>query len=253
MLAAPTDPEEILKAVTRAYDLSCRERSPNSSDHFQVIEKLARTTLVVVTKWNNFIHPYPDHLVQLYRSGRLTRKQAFFRSLGASSMYRALIALEAFSMIRSGLSHAEYERLTGCMEKYALASMGDSLGRTWHRIRVYEIQETRNIRRNLKLPALSDREKFDKAWIAEVEHLTRVLLQDTDHLPSGVNANGLSYSYAVQLLRLADQRRAEKRDAGPKAAFVGALRTLEPISDKSIHLLLALHAASWARTATSSV
>jgi hypothetical protein len=244
---------EILKAVTRAYDLSCREGSPTSSDHFQVIEKLAIYTLVVETKWNNIIHPYPDHLVQLYKSGKLTREQAFFRSLGASSMYRALIALEAFAMIRGRLSQAEYERLTGCMEKYALAYMGDSLGRMWHRIRVYEIQETRNIRRSLKLPALSDKEKFDKAWIAEAGHLTRVLLQDSDHLPSGVNANGLSYSYAVQLLRLADQRRAEKRDVGPKAAFVDALRTLEPISDKSIHLLLALHAASWARTTTSSV
>jgi hypothetical protein len=244
---------EILKTVTRAYDLSCREGSPTSSDHFQAIDKLSIATLVVVTKWNDFIHPYPDYLVQLYKSGRLTKEQAFFRSLGASSMYRALIALEAFAMIRRRLSQAEYERLTGCMEKYALAYMGDSLGRMWHRVRVYEIQETRNIRRSLKLPALSDKEKFDKAWIAEARHLTRVLLQDTDHLPSGVNASGLSYSYAVQLLRLADQRRAEKRDVGPKAAFIDALRTLEPISDKSIHLLLALHAASWARTTTSSV
>ena len=156
-------------------------------------------------------------------------------------------------MIRSRLSQAEYERLTGCMEKYALASMGDSLGRTWHRICVFEIPEMRKIRRKLKLPALSDKEKFDRAWIAEVGHLTRVLLQDSDHLPSSISANRLSYSYAVQLLRLADQRRAEKRDIGPKTAFVNALRILEPISDKFIHLLLALHAASWTRLPTPSV
>jgi hypothetical protein len=250
MPAASPDLEKTLKAVTRAYDLSCREGAPNSSDHLQVIENLAVATSAVEAKWNNFIRPYPDYLGHLYKSGGLTREQAFFRSLGATSMYRALVALEAFTMIRGHLSQAEYERLTGCMENYALASMADSLGRMWQRIRIFEIQETRNIRRGLKLPALSGKEKFDRAWISEAEHLTRVLLQDSDHLPSGVSANGLSYSYAVQLLRLADQRRAEKRDASPKTAFVDAIRTLEPISDKSIHLLLALHAASWARTAT---
>ena len=253
MTAASLDPEITLKAVTRAYDQSCREGSPTSSDHLQVIEYLTTTILAVAAKWNNFIHPYPDYLFQLYELEKLTWEQAFFRSLGATSMYNALIALEAFSMIRSRLSQAEYERLTGCMEKYALASMGDSLGRTWHRICVFEIPEMRKIRRKLKLPALSDKEKFDRAWIAEVGHLTRVLLQDSDHLPSSISANRLSYSYAVQLLRLADQRRAEKRDIGPKAAFVNALRILEPISDKFIHLLLALHAASWTRLPTPSV
>jgi hypothetical protein len=244
---------EILKAVTRAYDLSCREESPHSGYHLQVIERLAEATLSVMTKCDSFILSYSEHLIDLHKSGKLTREQTCFRSLGSSSMYNALVAQEAFTVIRDRLSESEYERLTGCMEKYALAFMADSLGRTWHRIRASDKQKLRNIRRSLKLPALSDKEKFDKAWIAEAEHLTRVLLQDSDHLPSGVNANGLSYSYAVQLLRLADQRRAEKRDAGPKAAFIDALGTLEPISDKSIYLLLALHSASWARTTMSSV
>jgi hypothetical protein len=251
MPAASFDPKEILTAVTRAYNLSCGQGSPKSSDHLQVIEKLSESTLVVLTKWNNFIRPYPDYLGRLCKSGGLTREQAFSRSIGASSMYKALVALEAFSMIRSSLSQAEYERLTTCMEKYALASMADSLGRMWHRIRAFERQELRNIRRALKLPALSDKEKFDNVWIAEAGHLTRVLLQDCDHLPSGVSANELSHSYAIELLILADQRRAEKRDVSPKTAFFDALRTLEPISDESIHLLLALHAASWARTATA--
>jgi len=253
MPAASTDSNEILKAVARAYNLSCREGSPNSSDHPQVIGMLVIATLAVMKKCYSLILSYPGDLIDRHKSGKLTGEQTRFRSLGSSSMYKALVAQEAFTMVRNRLSEGDYRRLAEYMEKYTLAFMAESLGRAWCRIRTADKKALREVRKGLRLPAPSNSENFDKAWIAEANHLTRVLLQDSDHLPSGVNANGLSYSYAVQLLRLADQRRAEKRDADSKAAFVEALRTLELISDKSIHLLLALHAASWARTTTSSV
>src|SRR4051812_15400618 len=109
MPAASRDPNDVINAVTRAYNLSCGEGA-----HTFRIMRLAEATNASMARWNYLIRGYPDYLNRLVKTGQPTSDRAFFRSIGASSTFIGLVALEAFASIRDDLSQAEYERLSGC-------------------------------------------------------------------------------------------------------------------------------------------
>ena len=105
------------------------------------------------------------------------------------------------------------------MENYALACLAVSLCRTWSDIRLLDDEQTRNVRRGINLPALINKEKFDKTWITEAQHFVAILLADKAPLATRIAAGTLSYNIALRTLRLADQTRARNHDArsGPRS------------------------------------
>jgi hypothetical protein len=200
-----------------------------------------------MSKWKHVAYHHPVILEKFWKTGGLTRRQTLYRSLGSFATYSALMALEVFASISDKLSAVERERLSACMENYALAYLGVSLCRTWGDIRLLDDEQTRNVRRGIDLPALINKEKVDKTWITEAQHFVAILLTDKAPLVPYIAADTLSYSIALRTLRLADQTRARNHDANPDRALARALQVMEPVAESSIRILLALHATSWAK------
>jgi hypothetical protein len=203
-----------------------------------------------MSKWKHVAYHHPVVLENFWKTGGLTNRQTLYRSVGSFAIYSALMALEVFASISDKLPAIERERLSACMENYALAYMGVSLCRTWGDIRLLDDEQTRNVRRGIDLPALINKEKVDKTWITEAQHFVAILLTDKTPLVPGIAADTPSYSIALRTLRLADQTRARKHDADPDRALARAFQVMEPVAESSIRILLALHASSWARLAS---
>lgn len=247
MPADPLDPDNIFKAVTQAYNLSCCQGDAIADKHVHRIHELAAATAIIMSKWKHVAYHHPAFLEKSWKNRVLTKQKTLYCSLGSFATYSALMALEVFASISGELSAVERERLGSCMENYALAYLAVSLCRTWSDIRLLDDEKTRNVRRGINLPALANKQKVDKTWITEAQQFVAILLTDKAPLVPGIAAGTLSYSIALRTLRLADQTRAKNHDANPDRALALAIQAMEPVAESSMRILLALHASSWAK------